>query len=192
MDAQKAQRVLADYFVAHEYMQVVRRQGEIITFEPASDTFSKVARGFQRTSKHQLARAMHLELKVRSLEPGWSHVRVRAIHKDERTGSIVGFAIGSVFLGIPAGAGIGAIAGGMVSSIAPTEVAVAAGALAGIATFTGITAALFKSMKSRYRRWRERTALEAESLLDRAEKGDELRPPPAPWIKKLQMKFGQL
>jgi hypothetical protein len=192
MEAQKAQRVLADYFVAHEYMQVVRRQAETTTFEPASDAFSKVARGFQRSSKHQLARALHLELKVRSLEPGWSHVRVRAIHKDERTSNIVGFVAGSIFLGVPAGAGLGAIAGGMVGGMAGSEVAIATGALVGITTFTGVAAGFFKSMKSRYRRWRERTMLEAESLLDRAEKGDELRPPPAPWIKKLQMKFGQL
>ena len=192
MDAQKAQRVLADYFVAHEYMQIVRRQAETTTFEPASDAFSKVARGLQRASKHQLARAEYLELKVRSLEPGWSHVRVRAIHKDERKSNIVGFVIGSVFLGIPAGAGLGAIAGGMAGTVAGTEGAIAGGVLVGVATFSGITAGLFKSMKARYRRWRERTSIEAESLLDRAEKGDELRPPPAPWIKRLQMKFGQL
>ena len=192
MDASTSQRVLSDYFVAHEYMQVVRRQAETTTFEPASDAFSKVARGFQRSSKHQLARAVHLELKVRPLEPGWSHVRVRAIHKDERKSSIVGFIVGSVFLGIPAGAGLGAIAGGLVGGVAGTEGAIAAGALAGLATMTGITAGLFKSMQTRYRRWRERSVLEAESLLDRAEKGDELRPPPAPWIKRLQMKFGQL
>jgi hypothetical protein len=192
MEADRAQRVLSDYFVAHEFMQVVRRQAETTTFEPASDAFSKVARGFQRSSKHQLARALYLELKVRPLESGWSHVRVRTIHKDERRSSIVGFVVGSVFLGIPAGAGLGAIAGGLAGGVAGTEGAIAAGALAGLATFTGITAGLFKSMQSRYRRWRERTTLEAESLLDRAEKGDELRPPPAPWIKRLQMKFGQL
>lgn len=189
---QQAQRSLVDYFIAHEYMQVVRRQGDTTTFEPAADAFSKVARGFQRSSKHQLARALHLEMKVRTLETDWSHVRIRAIYKDDRKSSIVGFVIGSVFIGVPAGTGLGALAGGVVGSMAGMEGAIISGVLVGIATFGAITAGLFSSMKSRYRRWRERTTTEAEALLDRAEKGDELRPSPAPWLRKLQMKFGQL
>jgi len=29
-------------------------------------------------------------------------------------------------------------------------------------------------------------------VLDRLEKGDELRPPASPWLRKLQLKFGRL
>ena len=63
---------------------------------------------------------------------------------------------------------------------------------AGIATFAATTAGFFASARKNYRRWRDRTVVEADAILDRLEKGDELRPPPAPWIRKLQLKFGQL
>ena len=33
---------------------------------------------------------------------------------------------------------------------------------------------------------------ETNGVLDRLEKGDELRPPPSPWLRKLQLKMGRL
>lgn len=188
--AAHAQRLLEDYFVTHEYLQIVRRRADTTTFERAGDTISKVVRALRGSSKHQLARAEHIELTVRSLEAGWSHVRIRAVYRDERKSQLTTVALGSVFLGITGGAAAGTILGGMFGSFAGTEGAMVAGVLIGIATFGAISGGLLASAKSSYRRWRERASTEAEIVLDRAEKGGELRPPPAPWIRKLQLKLG--
>src|SRR6185503_15667935 len=72
LDASMARRSLEDYLVTQEYLQIVRRQADTTTFERAGDTVSLVARTLRRSSKHQLARAEHLELTVRPLEAGWS------------------------------------------------------------------------------------------------------------------------
>lgn len=192
LESEAARRALEDYFVTQEYLQIVRRQSESTSFEPAADPFSKVARTFRRSSKHQMAGALHLDLAIRPLEPGWSHVRIRALYKDERRSQMAGVIVGATLLGIPAGAGLGAIVGAALGSFTGAEVAVAGGLVTGLSTLSVITAGLFSSAKRRYRRWRERARTEAEALLDRSEKGDELRPPPPPWIRKLQMKFGQL
>ena len=192
LSADNARRALEDYLVTYEYLQVVRRHGDTTTFEPASDTVSKVVRAFQRSSKHQLARAQHVDMTIRTLEEGWSHIRLRALFRDERKGQLVGVGIGSFFLGVPGGAAMGAIVGGLFGTFTGTEGAIIAGVLTGITTFGAIAAGLFSSAKSSYRRWRERTDVEAEALLDRIEKNTDLRPPPAPWMRKLQSRLGRL
>lgn len=190
-DEARVRRVLEDYFVTHEYMQVVRRQANATTFEPASDAISRFARGFQRSSKHQLAAALTVEISVRSLEAGWSHVRIRALFKDERTRKIVGSSVAGALVGLP----LGGVAAFMISSIthdafglgASTALAVTSG----IATFFAVAGGMLASLYRRYRGWRARTQTEAESILDRVERGEDLRPPPPPWIRKLQARFGR-
>ena len=192
MEVAAARRALEDYLVTQEYLQIVRRQADSTTFEPASDAVSKVARTFHRSSKHQMARALHLDLATRSLEPGWSHVRIRALYKDERKSHIAGVIVGSTLLGVPAGAGLGVIVGGAQATVTGGELAIVGGVMAGFSALSAIGLALFGSAKTRYKHWRERTQLQTEALLDRLEKGDELRPPPAPWLRKIQMKFGPI
>ena len=53
-------------------------------------------------------------------------------------------------------------------------------------------AGILASARKRYRQWRERTVMQTEGVLDRLEKGEDMRPAPPPWIRRLQMKFGQL
>ncbi|HEX6558161.1 MAG TPA: hypothetical protein VF021_01835, partial [Longimicrobiales bacterium] len=50
LEPDAARRALEDYFITQEYLQIVRRQAETTTFEPASDAVSKVARTFRRSS----------------------------------------------------------------------------------------------------------------------------------------------
>jgi hypothetical protein len=193
MDPESARRALEDYLITCEYMSVVRRQANSVTFEPAPDAVSKFARAFKRGSKHQLAASTLLEMTVRPLEPGWSHVRLRVIFKDDRKSQVVGAAVGGTFLGAPAAALTAVIIGGAAQAVGIVpEVGVAIGSLFGIGAFSGVMAGLLASARKRYRQWRERTVIQAEGVLDRLEGGDELRPPPPPWIRKLQMKFGQL
>jgi hypothetical protein len=189
---EETRRALEDYLVTREYLQIVRRQTRATTFERADDAVSKVARSLSRSKKHCLAAAEAVEVTVRELQPGWTHVRLKAVYPDQRKSQLVGAGIGSVFLGTPIGALTTVIVGGLTSGVLGDPVSIAVGAAAGIATFAATTAGFFASARKNYRRWRERTVVEADAILDRLEKGDELRPPPAPWIRKLQLKFGQL
>lgn len=188
---ERARRALEDYFVTHEYLQAIRRQQHSTIFEPATDTFSKIARAFQRSSKHQLAQATGVEISVRALEPNWSHVRVRALYEDNRRAKVTGAVVGGVVLGLPAGALATGIVFVLSGGLIVPEAAVTLGGVAGIATFSSIVAGAVASARTQWRRWRDRTQLEADAVLDRLEKGDDLRPPPAPWLRKLQMKLGQ-
>lgn len=188
----KARRALEDYFVTYEYLQVVRRQANTTTFEPAIDAVSKVARAFQRSSKHQLAAAQGIEISIRPLEAGWSHVRVRAVYEDDRRSKVIGSGIFGAVVGIPTGGFLTMIVGGLSTGVLGTELGIAIGGVAGIAAFSSVMAATLASERNRWRRWRQRTQDQAEAVLDRLEKADDLRPPPAPWIRKLKMKFGQL
>ena len=190
-DAERAKRLIEDYFVACEYLQVVRRQGNSMTFEPAVDTVSKMARAFKRSSKHQLAAAYGLEVSVRPLEPGWSHVRIRAVFEDNRKSQLVGGAVMGSLVGLPVSALTTVITGGLLNGLLMAEAAVALGGIAGIAAFSSIVTASLASIRRQWRRWRQRTQDQAEGVLDRLERGDDLRPPPSPWMRKLQMKFGQ-
>lgn len=190
-DAARAQKLIEDYFVTCEYLQVVRRQGNSMTFEPAADAVSKMARAFKRSSKHQLAAAQGLEVSVRALEQGWSHVRIRAVYEDDRKSKLLSGVVMGSLVGLPASALATVITGGLLDAVLIHEVALGVGGIAGIATFSSIVTASMASMRRQWRRWRQRTQDQAEGVLDRLEKGDDLRPPPAPWLRKLQMKFGQ-
>jgi hypothetical protein len=188
-----ARRALEDYFVTREYLQIVRRQSKSTTFERADDAVSKVARKLSRSRKHCLASAEAVEVTLRELQPGWTHVRLKAVYPDHRKSHLIGAGIGSVVLGVPLAAVTTATVGAFFpGAMLGDPLSIAVGAAAGITAFAATTAGLFTSARNNYRRWRERTVVEADSILDRLEKGDELRPPPAPWIRKLQLKFGQL
>jgi hypothetical protein len=187
----RARRALEDYFVTHEYLQIVRKQKSSTTFEPAADTVSKISRAFQRSSKHQLAAANGVEIAVQILEPGWTHVRVRAVYEDDRQGRMVRGGITGVLLGLPIGAVTSVIVGGIAGGLLIPEASAAAAGIAGIASFSAVLAGSLASVRKQWRQWRQRTQDQAEAVLDRLEKGDELRPPPSPWVRKLQMKFGR-
>lgn len=191
LPADRARRAIEDYLVTYEYLQICRRQGNSTTFEPAVDAVSKIARTFRRSSKHQLASAIRIEVSVRQLEEGWSHVRLRALYEDDRRSKVVGGSITGAFVGLPAGALTTVIVGGLTNGILIPEASVALGGVAGIAAFSALVAASLASARKRWRRWRESTLNQAEAVLDRLEKGDDLRPPPSPWLRKLQMKFGE-
>ncbi|MGQ0814223.1 MAG: hypothetical protein ACT4O1_07125 [Gemmatimonadota bacterium] len=190
LPVERARRALEDYFVTQEYMQIVRRQASALTFEPAGDAVSKVARTFQRSSRHHLASAIGVEVAIRPLETDWTHVRIRAVYQDDRRRRVTNGIVGGLVLGIPLAGAASVVFASIANGAVGSQLAVAIGSLCGIATFAGVMAAHLASIRNRYRRWRERTQNEAEALLDRLEGGDELRPPPSPWLRKLQIKFG--
>ena len=192
MPADQARRALEEYLVTREYLQVVRKQSVAMSFEPADDVVSKVARGFSRSKKHCLAAAQGVELAVRELEPGWSHVRLRAIYPDARKAHIAGASAGAILLGGPVATGAGVLVGALANGPLPDVVAVALGLTTGVTVLAGAAAGFWQIARHNFRTWRQRTVNEANGVLDRLEKGDELRPPPAPWLRNLQLRLGRL
>jgi hypothetical protein len=192
MAPEQARAMLEDYLVTREYLQVVRRQSATASFEPADDVVSKVARSFSRSKKHCLAAADVVEVTVRELQPGWSHVRVKAVYPDARKIHVGGASAGIFLLGGPVAAGAGTLVGALANGPLGDPVAIALGAATGLSVFAGAAAGFWRIARNNFRKWRERTVNEANGVLDRLEKGDELRPPPAPWLRKLQAKLGRL
>jgi hypothetical protein len=189
---EQARAALVDYLVTREYLQIIRRQSVTTSFEPADDTVSKVARAFSRSKKHCLAAAQGVELTVRELQPGWSHVRLKAVYPDARKLHLGGAAAGIFFLGGSAASAAGVAVSALANGPLGDPVSIALGATAGLGVLSATAAGFWKIARNNFRKWRERTINEANGVLDRLEKGDELRPPPAPWLRKLQLKFGRL
>jgi hypothetical protein len=190
--SQEARRALEDYLVTREYLQIVRRQSVSTTFERADDAVSKVARAFSRSKKHCLAAAEGVEITMRDLQDGWTHVRLKAVYPDARKLHIGGATAGTVFLGGPVATAAGVIVGALANGPFINEVAVGLGAITGLSVFGAAAAGFWAIARSNFRKWRERSVNEANAVLDRLEKGDELRPPPAPWLRKLQLRFNRL
>lgn len=192
MPADQARRALEDYLVTCEYLQIVRRQPTSTTFHRAEDAISKVARGFSRSSKHCLAAAEAVEITTRELEPGWTHVRVKAVYPDKRKSHLVGAAAGTIFLGAPLGVWSAVATNIVLMESIGAAASLGVGAAVGLTAFSGMAVGMFSAARSNYRKWRERTKTEAEFLLDRLEKDSALHAPPAPWLRKLQLKLGRL
>jgi hypothetical protein len=192
MTPEEARSALEDYLITREYLQIIRRQSVTTSFEPADDVVSKVARGFARSKKHCLAAAQGVEVTVRELQPGWSHVRVKAVYPDARKVHIGGATAGTVLLGGPLATATGTIVSALANGALGDPLSVALGATVGVGVFAAAAAGFWSIARNNFRNWRTRTVNEANGVLDRLEKGDELRPPPAPWLRKLQLKFGRL
>jgi hypothetical protein len=192
MPPEQARAALEDYLVTREYLQIIRRQSVTSSFEPADDAVSSVARAFSRSKKHCLAAAQGVELTVRELQPGWSHVRLKAVYPDARKVHVGGAVAGGVFLGGAVGGAIGLAVAAMTVAPLGDPVGIALGAGTGLSVIAASMAGFWKIARNNFRNWRQRTINEANGVLDRLEKGDELRPPPAPWLRKIQLKLGRL
>jgi hypothetical protein len=192
MPPAQARAALEDYLMTREYLQVIRRQSVSTSFEPADDMVSKVARSVSRSKKHCLAAAEGVELTIRELQPGWSHVRLKAVYPSARKLHVGGAIAGIVGVG---GFG-GAVAGIAVSIVSSGVLADPASVALGVTTSLGIlggsAVGFWAIARNNFRNWRQRTVNEADAVLDRLEKGDELRPPPSPWLRKIQLKLGRL
>lgn len=182
-------RALENHFTTEEYMTVVRHQPDLIILEPAGDAMSRFVRAFKRGKQHHLSSAQMLEVRIRSLEPGWSHVHLRAAFTDERKGHFAGAIVGGTLLG----AGIGAL-GGLAAGAITNDfiVSLTAGSVIGVGSGAAIFAGILSSLRTHYRQWRERTTLESEGTLDHLEKRPDTVAGVTPWFKKLQKKLEEL
>lgn len=184
--ADQLRRRVEDYLATHEYLQVVRRRPEETVFAPAEDALSRVARVFARpSSRFGLAHAERVVVAVHALPDQRSHIRVETDLQQERSRAAVSGVLWGGFLGLITGGGLAT--GAILVATGATEAVLAAGGL-----ITSVAAGLTIGVKAEASRFRARvTRVQGElaHLLDRAESGQSLEPPPAPWRRSLQAKL---
>lgn len=191
-DASGVLQLLEEYLTTREFLQLRRRQGDELRFEPASDAISKLSRAFSRPARqHRLAYARRVLLRVRALEPRLAHVRLELDLGDLRrrataAGLIGGTLAGTVLAGV-AFVGVG----GVLATVVSQPMAITAGLVAGAWTFAGTVIASVRAFARRFRSRVEAARLEVEALLDRLERGERLEPPPAPWRRRLELGLGR-
>jgi hypothetical protein len=186
-DADLTVRRLEDYLSTREYLQLVRRKEGRLIFQPAEDTISLLARGLLRpSSRFQLARSRRVVLSARPIEAGKTHVQIETDMGEQRRSAMRnGIAVGALG-GLTAGL---AAVGVIFATVDPSVVtgfaqvtSIVGGTAAGIWTGIKVTSAGFRNRLAAAR-------LELDGLLDRAERGDRLEPPPAPWRRRLELKM---
>ncbi len=185
-DAQNTLRRLEDYLHTGEYLQVVRRQQGRLLLMPAEDTISLLARGLLRPRhRFQLSRSRRVALTARPLDTTTTHVQIATDMSEQRQSSVRnGVAAGTLGGIIVAGTAAGLVGIHVPDAAAPVAAIAAAigGLAASISSAVSVTGARFKKRMAAAR-------LELDGLLDRAERGEALEPPPAPWRRRLQLKM---
>lgn len=185
-DAHVTLRRLEDYLTTREYQQIVRRREGRVLFMPAEDTISYLARGLLRPShRFQLARSRRVALTARPLDAGHTHVQIATDMGDQRRGAIRNAVVGGTLGGL--------VLGGVGAALVAVNVPDPAASIAGVVALAGgLGASISATVSLAGARFRARMAaarLELEGLLDRAERGDSLEPPPAPWRRRLQLRM---
>lgn len=177
---------LEEHFTTEEYLRTLRRREGYALFGPAEDTLSRIARSVRGSSSRELCRAKELGVSVRALGGGQSHVRIDADVSNRRGGAVAaGFWAGvAAFLGsatVVAAATVPFLPPGLVEP----AIATAFGGGAVVGAWGGV-----KVARARLSRFLQAVGTETEGLLDRLERGEPLRAPPAPWRKRLQRTVG--
>jgi len=180
-------RRVEDYLSTREYLQVVRRRADRSFLMPAEDAISGLARGLLRpSSRYYLSRARRVILSARPIDEKTSHVQIALDLSEQRKRAMQGGWIGGSFAGLFVGGGI---AVGLAFVDLPSALQVASQIAGFAAGFAGTLASLMTGFRAAYRRQIAGAKFELDGLLDRAEHGQSLEPPPAPWRKRLQQKL---
>jgi len=180
-------RRIEDYLSTREYLQVVRRRTDRAFLMPAEDAISNLARGLLRPSKRfYLARARRVIVSARPLDEKNAHIQIALDLSEQRTHAVRGGWIGGSLGGLALGT-----AGAVAIALAdlPSAVSVAGEIIVFATAFAGTVAAALAGTRAAFRSKLAGARFELEGLLDRAEHGQPLEPPPAPWRKRLQQKL---
>ena len=185
--AEDVLRRMEDYLSTREYLQVVRRRPQRVFLMPAEDTISSLARGLLRPSRRYfLARARRVVVSVRPLEETRAHVQIALDLSQQRRDTVRGSWFGGSALGLLVG---GSAAVGLAFADLPAAVIVVTQVTAFATGFAATIAGVFAASRAAFRKHLDGARFELDGLLDRAEHGQALEPPPAPWRKRLQQKL---
>lgn len=180
-------RQVEDYLSTREYLQVVRRRPGRAFLMPADDAISNLARGLTRPSRrYHMARARRVVVTVRPLDDDSAHLQIAMDMSDQRKSAIrTGWTLGAI-----GGLVVGGIAAAVVTAAGwPGPVQAAGSIIAFASGFAATAAATLTASRAALKRKLTAARFELEGLLDRAEYGERLEPPPAPWRRRLQQRL---
>jgi hypothetical protein len=154
---------------------------------PAEDAISNLARGLLRPSRRYfLSRAHRVVLSVRSMAEDRAHVQIALDLSEQRKRAVrsawIGGGVGGALIG-------GAATVAVAFADLPTAISAVAQITAFAGGFAGTLSVTLAASRAAFRRALAGAKFELEGLLDRAEHGQSLEPPPAPWRKRLQQKL---
>ncbi|MGH7483604.1 MAG: hypothetical protein ACRELV_15760 [Longimicrobiales bacterium] len=173
---------LEDHFTTEEYLRLLRRREGAALFGPAEDTLSRIARSVRGSSTHAICRACELTVSVRPIEQAQAFVRVDVDVSNRRGGALAAGAAAGLGMFV---AGTVAVAAVLAPFAPPALVEPAIATAFGAGAVGGGWAGV-RIARARLRTMVEGVRTEAEGLLDRLERGQPLRSPPAPWRRRLQ------
>ncbi len=166
---------LEAYLRQEELLRQVRSRSGGSRWEPGSGLVHQMRRAFDVGGRrYTLARARDLRIRVAALESGWSLVTLTADIGILRAGRLAGWFGGMGLAGAAGGFSLFMATGGGVLPL-----------LGGLAILSGFAALGTGSARAGVRKAGQRTRLALEGLLDRLERGENLRNEEEPWHRKL-------
>jgi len=172
---------LDDFLVAGQLLQPVRRSTGVMSYRPAVDWASQIARAASATSKrYYVASAKQVEIRLEESSDSTSMVFIE-VDPGTRNDHLVGAFLGGGAAGVAAGFG----ATLALAAVAPPFLAVTAGIVGGGVLAAGIAWATGLAHKKRVRD----VTHEVEGILDRLEGGASLEPPPPSWRRWVRRHF---
>jgi hypothetical protein len=170
-----------EFMVAGQLLQPVRRGPDLLSYRPAVDWASQIARAASATSKrHYVASAKSVEVTIEALEDERVFVQFD-VDPGTRGDHMAGAFLGGGAAGVAAGVGLGIVT----ATAAPVVLAVAAGVVVGGAVSSSIVWATGRAHRRRLQDVRD----EVEGILDRLESGETLEPPPPSWRRWVRRHF---
>jgi hypothetical protein len=185
--------VLERYLTMDEYLRVVRRRDDQATFAPSSDLVSKIARAFRGVGgKYALAQVRTLTVTARPLDQQHAHLRLDLDLADRRRNALVAGTLTGGGVGAVVGFGAGVVASIIVGGSAPDANLSLYMGIGGAAVGLGGGLSLgIAAARAWFRRLSAGFRTEAEGLLDRVERGDELDAGTAPWRRRMDRIIGR-
>lgn len=166
---------LEAYLREEELLRQVRSRPGGSLWEPATGLVSQMRRAMDVGGKRYiLAKARSLQITVEALESGWSLATMTADIGNVRAERLGGWFTGMGLAGAGGGLGLVLATGGGVLPLA-----------GGIAILSGCMGLATVSVRADMRKVRRRMELALEGLLDRLERGRNLRSEEEPWHRKL-------
>ncbi|MDE0073260.1 MAG: hypothetical protein OXU32_04655 [Gammaproteobacteria bacterium] len=166
---------LESYLRQEELLRQVRSRSGGSIWEPGSGLVHQMRRAFDVGGRrYTLAKVRDLQIRVAALESGWSLVTLTADIGNLRTEHLAGWFTGMGLAGAAGCVGLFMATGGGILPL-----------LGGLAILSGFTGLATASARAGLRKAGQRTKLALEGLLDRLERGENLRSEEEPWHRKL-------
>ncbi|MEQ1857525.1 MAG: hypothetical protein ABL963_13785 [Longimicrobiales bacterium] len=169
-----------DFLVGTQLLQRVRRTNSMVSYRPADDWASHVARVASHGSRRYFTTARSVEVQCEPTAEGGTLVQF-LVDPGTRGNDVTGAAIGGTVASVVAGT---ASTFGL-AMVAPLALALGGGA----AVAGGLWAAIFFGTGAAHRRKVADVRAEIEGVLDALETGASLEPPPPAWRRWVKRHF---